>query len=146
MLVKELMKAREKEIVTATPKTEIIDAMELLLKNKISCLPVVDGTNKLQGIISDKDIFRAVYEHQTDFTEVKLTDIMTSDVIVGVEDDDMEYIAGIMTNNRIRHVPIVDGDHLVYLISIGDVVKVRQKDIEIENRYLKQYIDGTYPA
>lgn len=146
MTVKELKLAREKEIVTATPTTAIIEAMALLLENKISCLPVVDENNKLRGIISDKDIFKAIYEHQTDFTDVKLTDIMTADVIVGVEDDDMEYISNIMTNNRIRHVPIVKGDDLHYLVSIGDVVKYRQKDMEIENRYLKQYIDGTYPA
>lgn len=146
MLVKELMKAREKDLITANLSTTVTQAMALLIDNKISCLPVVDDNNRLHGIISDKDIFKTIHENQTDFMAVSIKDIMTSNVIVGVEDDDIEYISNIMTNNRIRHVPVVQGDHLIYLISIGDVVKVNQKEMEIENRYLKQYIDGTYPA
>ena len=75
-----------------------------------------------------------------------VTDIMTSNIIVGVETDELTYIAGLMTNNRIRHVPVVKADKLIGLISIGDVVKAQMSDMEVENRYLKQYIDGSYPA
>ncbi|HKK21299.1 MAG TPA: CBS domain-containing protein, partial [candidate division Zixibacteria bacterium] len=63
-----------------------------------------------------------------------------------VEDDDLDYIAALMTNNRVRHIPIVNGEHIVGLVSIGDVVKTQIKNVEVENRFLKQYIEGSYPA
>lgn len=106
----------------------------------------MDENDKLIGIISDKDIFAAVYENQDTFTTLKVSDLMSSDLIVGIEDDDINYIAGIMTKNRIRHIPIMEKDKLLGLISIGDIVKAQMEDMEIENRYLKLYIDGTYPA
>ena len=80
------------------------------------------------------------------FLECVVSEIMTSDLIIGLESDEIDYIAAIMTKNRIRHIPIVDSDRLVGLVSVGDVVKSRLEHIEIENRYLKQYIDGTYPG
>ena len=97
-------------------------------------------------IVSDKDIFKLVYENQDNFIAFKADEIMSTDLIVGVEDDNLNYISGLMTKNHIRHIPIVNREKLVGLISIGDIVKSKQKNIEIENRYLKLYIDGSYPA
>lgn len=146
MQVKDILKIKNRELVTIEKTANVLQAMEKLISHKISCLPVVDTENRLEGIISDKDIFKAVYEHQNSFVAHKVVDLMTKDLLVGIEDDDMEYISGLMTNNRVRHIPIVQKDRLVGLISIGDVVKSKQVSVEIENRYLKQYIDGTYPA
>ena len=146
MLVKDLIGANPKKLITVNESTEIIEAMRLLIENHISSLLITDSDNTLKGIISDKDIFSVCYEKQCDFTEMTVTDIMTSNIIVGVETDELTYIAGLMTNNRIRHVPVVKADKLIGLISIGDVVKAQMSDMEVENRYLKQYIDGSYPA
>jgi len=71
---------------------------------------------------------------------------MTSELLVGLPTDEISYIAAIMTNNRIRHIPIMDGKNLIGLLSVGDIVKTLMANIETENRYLRQYIDGTYPA
>ena len=144
MKVKEILQTKTKDILTTTRTESVVTAMEQLLSNKISCLPVVDG-KRLIGIISDKDIFRAVYENRKTFEEFKVEDLMTTDLIVGVEDDDIEYISNLITNNKIRHIPIVENDSLIGLISIGDVVKAKEKHIKTENRFLKQYIDGSYP-
>jgi predicted transcriptional regulator len=73
-------------------------------------------------------------------------DLMSTHLIVGLPDDEVGYLAGIMTNNRIRHIPIVEGHRLAGLISIGDVVKIKLEDIQIENRYLREYIQDAYPA
>ncbi len=146
MLVKDLIGANPKKLITVNESTEIVEAMRLLIENHISSLLITDSDNTLKGIISDKDIFSVCYEKQCDFTEMTVTDIMTSNIIVGVETDELTYIAGLMTNNRIRHVPVVKADKLIGLISIGDVVKAQMSDMEVENRYLKQYIDGSYPA
>jgi len=142
MLVRDILQSKQRNIVTAIPATTVLEAMDVLISNKISCLPVVDADDKLVGIVSDKDIFRLVYKNQDDFTGVALSDIMSTNLIVGLADDEIDYIAGIMTENRIRHIPIVEKDKMVGLVSQGDVVKKQMKDIQVENRYLKMYIDG----
>jgi len=146
MLVKDLLQSKSKKLVTATASTRLKDAMESLISNKISCLPVIDDNNRLIGIISDKDIFRRAYEKPGSFQEENVGDAMTTNLIVGIVDDELAYIAGIMTENRIRHVPIVERDHIIGLLSVGDIVKTQMENIKVENRYLWQYIEGTYPA
>ncbi|MBD3402471.1 CBS domain-containing protein [candidate division GN15 bacterium] len=146
MLVKDLLRQKDRRLVTTTAGTDLETAMGQLIDNRISCLPVLDDTGKLIAIISDKDIFRAVYESKEQFRELTVGDEMTRDLIVGVGDDSISYIAGLMTNNRIRHIPIVEGDALVGLLSVGDIVKTQMEDIKIENRYLKDFIQGTYPG
>ena len=146
MKVADFMKDRTRQIITTKADTKVRDAMALLIDSKISCLPVVSDRNELQGIISDKDIFRAAFENPTDFTKSEVRDLMSTDLIVGLADDDFDYIAGLMTKNRIRHVPIVENKLLVGLLSLGDIVKSQLKSIEIENRYLKMYIEDAYPG
>jgi CBS domain-containing protein len=146
MLVQDVLKAKQRDLITVEPKHSVRAAMELLLDNRISCLPVVDDKQELCGIISDKDIFRKVHADPKGFGETLVSDLMTTDVIVGLPKDEIGYIAGIMTQNRIRHVPVVDGRKLIGLISVGDVVKTQMENIQIENRYLKQFIDGSYPG
>ena len=146
MLVKDILNCKQKSVVTATTDTTIKAAMELLLTNRISCLPVVDENRQLVGIISDKDIFKKVYETPVDYRVFKVGQLMTVDVIVGLPDDELAYIAGLMTNNRIRHIPILDKDMIIGIVSVGDIVKTQMEHIEIENRYLREYLASGYPG
>ncbi len=146
MRVRDLLQASPKQIITGFPAMPIRKAMALLVEHKISCLPVLNDDNQLVGIISDKDIFHALYEKMSGIETLTVGVLMATELIVGVEDDEIGYIAAIMTNNRIRHVPIVDGTRLIGLLSIGDIVKTQMSHIEIENRYLWQYINGNYPG
>ncbi len=146
MLVKELLNNKTRALIIAKPRTPILEAMRLMIQNRISCLPVVDNSGELAGIISDKDIFAAVYESQEGFAENTVAELMTDELIVSVPEDDLNYIANIMTTNRIRHVPVVDQSRLVGLVSIGDVVKEQMTQVQFENRYLMQYITGEYPG
>ena len=144
MFVKELLKSSPKDIITIDPSTDLWKAMETLISNKIGCLPVLDSSGTLVGILDDQDIFRAVYENQDNFEKFTAGDLMTSDLIIGMPDDDLNYIAGLMAKNNIRYVPIMDDKKMVGLVSPGDVVKAQMTHIEIENRYLKMYMDGTH--
>lgn len=144
MLVKDLIKNKNRPIVTATTSMTILKAMDLLIANKISCLPVVGESGELKGIVSDRDIFRAVHKDKVGFKNLKVGDLMTAEVMIGVPDDDIQYIGGVMTQNRIRHIPIVEEKNLVGLISVGDVVKAHMDEVEVENRYLRTYIAGSY--
>jgi CBS domain-containing protein len=146
MKVKDLLKDKKREIVTVEGSTDILTAMELLIKNKISCLPVLGYSGQLVGIISDKDIFHAIYENQDNFPSIKVSNLMTTDLLVGLAEDEIDYIGGVMTENKVRHIPIVEKDRLVGLISLGDIVKAEIKQMQIENRYLKLYMEGNYPG
>ncbi len=145
MTVQELLHAKTSVIHTIEKHETIVKAMECLLHNQISCLPIIEN-NSLIGIISDKDIFRAIFENRSHFDELTVSNFMATDLIVGVAEDNIEYISNLMTKNRIRHIPIVNEQKLTGLISIGDIVKAKEKDMVFENRYLKQYIDGSYPG
>jgi CBS domain-containing protein len=146
MLVRDVLKSKSRELITVGKETSLKQAMERLIKHKISCLPVTDEDDKVVGIISDKDIFRRVYDTDCKFQTLTVGDCMTTEVIIGLPDDQLSYIAGVMTENRIRHVPVVDRSGIVGLISVGDIVKTQMENIKIENRYLKQYIEGSYPG
>jgi CBS domain-containing protein len=146
MKVREILKSKSGKLVTVVPEANIIRAMQLLIENRIGCLPVIGDNDQLVGIVSDKDVFTAVYNHQEGFARLSVSDIMSTNLIVGIPEDEIEYIAGIMTKNRIRHIPIMERDQLAGLVSIGDVVKHQMSSMEIENRYLKTYIEGNYPG
>lgn len=146
MLVRDLLKSKNREIITAIAETGIDEAMGLLIENGISCLPVLDSNSKLEGIVSDKDIFRLIFEHRADFKNYKVKDVMTTELLVGLAGDEVNYLAGIMTKNHIRHIPIVEGNKLLGLISQSDIVKTQMKRMAVENRYLKLYFDGDYPG
>ncbi len=140
MLVKSLLENKPRTIVTANPWTSIDEAMGLLIDHKIGCLPILDNSGKLVGIISDKDIFKKIYETKGEYHSLKVKDVMVTDLIVGLPDDDVTYIAGVMHKNWIRHVPIVEGERVTGLISLRDIVKEQAKNLEIENRYLDLYL------
>ncbi|HDL00841.1 MAG TPA: CBS domain-containing protein, partial [candidate division Zixibacteria bacterium] len=136
MTVKELLQNKCCTLYTIDQQSTIVKAMEHLIHNQISCLPIIKDKH-LIGIISDKDIFRAIFENQSYFDELTVGDFMESNVIIGVAEDNIEYIANLMTKNRIRHIPIVEKNTLIGLVSIGDIVKAKEKNIQFENRYLK---------
>ena len=115
--------------------------LEQKLKNQIGCLPVVNADSKLIGIISDKDIFEKVHQTKGQYQDLKVEDLMKTELIVGLLDDDIDYIAGIMEKNYIRHVPIVDGDHVIGMVSLRDIHKTYVKNKEIENRYLMDMLE-----
>ena len=146
MLVKDLLKEKTREVATIRPEDTVDTAMAKLLENRISCLPVVSEDGALKGIVSDKDIFKTAYQQEDGFKRVLIREIMTTDLIVGVEDDDLGYIAAVMTNNRIRHVPIMSEGKMVNLLSVGDIVKAQLRDLKVTNRYLRMYIEGSYPG
>jgi len=141
MQVKTLLESKPKQIVSSNPLTSIDEAMGLLITNNIGCLPVVDDEDMLVGILSDKDIFARIYQTKGNYQSLKVEDVMTTNLIVGLPSDDVEYIAGVMEKNSIRHVPIVDGKQLIGLISLRDIVKTQTVAREVENRYLMDMLE-----
>ena len=142
MTVKKIMAIKSEDVITARAETSIDDAMDLLISNKIGCIPVVEEDGKLIGIVSDHDIFARIHATKGDYHSLKVGDLMITNLIVGLPDDDLEYIAGVMKKNWIRHVPIVEGDHVIGIISQRDIIKSRAQRTEVENRYLMSMLRG----
>ncbi|MFH2035304.1 MAG: CBS domain-containing protein [Candidatus Zixiibacteriota bacterium] len=143
MLVKYLLENKSKEIVSIKSSTTIGEAIELLLNKNISSLLVMDNS-RLKGIISDKDILRAVHESKGDFKAIPVEDIMTTNLFTGKPEDDISDIAEMMTKHWIRHVPIVDNNNLVGLLSSRDINHTLIRNQEVENMFLQQHMDGIH--
>lgn len=141
MLVKTLLKRKEREVIVASPATTFAEAMDLLISNQIGCLPVIDN-GKLIGIVSDKDLFHKIHECDGQYHSYTVADVMSTDLIVGLASDDLSYIAGMMDKAKIRHIPVVEGNDIVGLVSQRDIIKIQARNREIENRYLNLYMQG----
>jgi len=146
MKAREILETKGSRVVTCHEDDSLIDALAIFSANKIGSLLVVDSHDKIQGIIAPRDILIVVLKNFDEIKTLKVSDIMTRDLIVATMDDRVDYIQAIMTENRIRHVPILEGSELRGIISIGDAVEAQIKEKEVENRYLKDYIEGKYPA
>ena len=144
MLAKQLLEKLDRKIITASPETSISKAMDMLIDNRIGCLPVLDDRERLVGIISDKDIFRTIHRTKGQYHDLLVRDLMKVELIIGEPEDDLNYIAGLMEKNWIRHVPIVVGEKLVGLISQRDIVRNETSYTKIENRYLRLYMDDLH--
>jgi CBS domain-containing protein len=146
MKARDILETKGSRVVTCHEDDSLIDALAIFSANKIGSLLVVDSHDKIQGIIAPRDILLVVLKNYEEVKSLKVREIMTRDLIVATMDDKVDYIQAIMTENRIRHVPILEGSELKGIISIGDAVKAQIKEKEVENRYLKDYIEGKYPA
>lgn len=142
MKVRELLQAKSTTLVTIAQGETLFAASKLLHEHNIGVLMVVNEAGKPAGILSERDVVRLFAEQGAQCATVEVQAAMTSDLIVGLPSDDLSYVMNVMTQKRIRHLPVVDGDKLVGLISIGDVVKSQIDKAETEIRYLQSYITG----
>jgi len=142
MKVRDVLKNKGPLTITIHPEKTLRSAMGLMIDNQVGALPVMCDDGGLVGIITERDLFRYCYHNKGLDASAVVADTMTQELIVGVTDDSLDYIARVMTKNRIRHVPIVEDERLVGIISIGDVIKARLEDVSVTNRYLLEYING----
>jgi len=146
MKVKDILAKKGRQVITVRETTTVHNAMAIFSANRVGSLLVVDKNDTILGIIAARDVLMAVMKNLQGITELPVDKIMTKDLIVATEDDDIDYIQVVMTENRIRHIPVLEGRELKGLISIGDVVKALLKAKDIENRHLKHYIADKYPG
>ncbi|HEV8714823.1 MAG TPA: CBS domain-containing protein [Candidatus Binatia bacterium] len=140
MKIRDILHGKGAEVVTIHPEATVHQAMQVLVHHRIGSLVVIGERGKIAGIITERDILRECAAHSEGVKETTVREVMTTNLIIGVPDDEVSYVMGIMTHNRIRHLPIIDGERLEGMISIGDVVKAQLEETEFENHYLKDYI------
>lgn len=142
MKVRDLLKNKGPEVYTIGVEKSIQEAIEILTRNNIGVLIVISENGKIEGIISERDILKASSKFPDNFLSIQVKDVMTKKLIIVEPDDEIDYVQKIMTDNRIRHLPVLNNKVLVGLISIGDVVKAQLSDKIYENKYLMDYISG----
>jgi CBS domain-containing protein len=130
------------DTVTIPSDATIRELVASLVENRIGAAVVADGDDHLVGIVSERDIVRALDQRGTDTLDAQVRDLMTVDVSTCTPDDDVDRIAETMTERRIRHMPVVVDGALHGLVSIGDVVKSRIGELEQERGHLEHYISG----
>ncbi len=141
MNIKRILATKGVNVVTIRPDQSIREAIALLAQYNIGALVVVDEANRPVGILSERDITRALARDENILSK-SVSELMTKNVITGLPQDDIISVANTMTEKRIRHIPIVEQGKLVGIISIGDVVKAQRDQYKGEIDTLQTQILG----
>lgn len=140
-LVQHILAAKEARIISIQPDASVRDAIVLMAEKGVGAL-IVTEDGKLCGIVSERDYARKVILKGRASSTTPVADIMTADVITASSDMTVNTCMEMMTNKRCRHLPVVDNDELVGMISIGDLVQAIIADQQEEIQQLEQYIAG----
>jgi CBS domain-containing protein len=140
MNVAAILKYKGRAVMTAPPTITLLDVAKRLALRRIGAIVVVDARGELVGIISERDIIRALSEAGPDCLERPVAEIMTRQVVTCRETDTLDELMAMMTARRFRHLPVVTDGDLVGIISIGDVVKHHVAEIEMEATAMRDYI------
>jgi CBS domain-containing protein len=143
MKIRDIRKTTPVPLQVISPDSTVHEAIQQLCRFNIGALPVVEGDGTLVGIISERDVLRLCSRDDYDRTlTLKVGDVMTRDLVIGVLEDGVDYVMHVMTERRIRHLPVLEQRRLVAIVSIGDVVKAQYEERETEVRFLRDYMQG----
>lgn len=140
MLVSTLLQRKGADVATITPDARVADLLAQLARLGIGALVVSNDGAHIEGIVSERDVVRAMVTYRGDLSQEPVSTIMSTDVHTCAPDEDVDRLMAIMTERRIRHVPVIDGGRLAGIVSIGDVVKSRIDELERHRRDLEEYI------
>lgn len=141
MQLKEILESKGDQVHTIHPEQTLADVVRTLVERNCGSLVVCEG-ERMVGIITERDILRACDALEQPLEQVTVQSRMSREVVTGSPEDRVEHVMGLLTERRIRHLPVLKGEQLVGMISIGDVVKAQHHLLSIENHYLKNYIQG----
>lgn len=140
MYVRDILSDKGSRVTTTRPDATIAATCSLLTQHRIGAVLVTNAGDEMVGIISERDIVRGFSAHGAAVAEMTVADLMTRDVRSCSPDDTIADIMGVMTTARIRHLPVLDGDHLTGIVSIGDIVKYRLDEAKLEVESLRDYV------
>jgi len=140
--IRQLLEAKGSEVWSTSPDASVYEALQLLAEKNIGALMVLrDG--ELAGVVSERDYARKVVLHGKTSMKTPIKEIMTEEVITVGIGSTVEEAMALMTDKRIRHLPVVEGEMIVGVVSIGDLVKAIMADQEFTIDQLEKYISGT---
>lgn len=142
MKVQAMLAAKGRKVTTTRPDATVATVIRMLKLENIGALVVTEDGERVVGIISERDVVRALVEHGAELLEMRVADLMTRAVKTSTPEANIKDVMAEMTRSRVRHLPILDGGKLCGIISIGDVVKNRLEELETETNVLRDYIVG----
>lgn len=140
MFVRDILLDKGRNVVSINPDATLTDAVQTLVDNRIGALVVLGPGGTIEGIVSERDIVRALAESGREAVERSVSAFMSRDIKTCAESDSVEALMEIMTHRRLRHLPVIEGGQLCGIVSIGDVVKIRIAETVQEAESLRGYI------
>jgi CBS domain-containing protein len=142
MLVGQILATKGSKVVSTRPDATIAEVVGLLRRERIGAV-VVTEAGALCGIISERDVARGLADHGAELLEMKVGQLMTREVVTCTPEDTVDHLRETMTEGRFRHLPVLRDGEMVGIVSIGDVVKHRLDELEMETHQLQDYIAGS---
>jgi len=139
MRIADVLKNKGAGVLSIAPDTLVSDLISGLAGRNVGAMVVV-GPEGLVGIVSERDVVRMLHDHGADALRRRVADIMTSELVTCSPDDSVDELSAVMTTHRVRHVPVLDDGRLAGIVSIGDVVKTRMEELQLQHEQLEAYI------
>ena len=142
MIVKNILAGKRGNVVTIAPTADLTAAVKLLAERRIGAVVILGANHRIVGILSERDIVRTLAERGPTALSEPVGQVMTRDVKTCSEADTIEDLMGRMTMGKFRHMPVVEQEKLIGIVSIGDVVKNRVEEIDQEAKAMRDYIQS----
>jgi CBS domain-containing protein len=142
MNVAAILKLKGGGVVTAKPDTSLLEIAQTLGQNDIGCIVIEGDDGRIAGIVSERDIVRVISQVGAKALKEPVKSCMTEKVVTAREADTIDRLMAEMTTHRFRHMPVVERGRLIGLVSIGDVVKLRIGEVDMEAADMRNYIRG----
>jgi CBS domain-containing protein len=137
-----VLAAKGRDVATISVEANLSDAAAELARRRIGALVVLGTGGAIAGILSERDLVRGLAEHGAELLNERIESLMTSELVTVEPEVAVLSALGLMTKRRVRHLPVIDGDSLVGIVSIGDLVKHRMERIEAEASAMREYIQN----
>lgn len=139
MLISEILALKGNEIVSVPPQCTVQEAIARMVEKDISSVVVMEG-GTMVGLLTARDVLHALHQRGCDLGRLPVAEVMVTEPIIGNPEDTVDYVRGVMTENRITHLPVMEGERLLGIISFHDVARACLSEAKLENRLLKRYI------
>lgn len=140
MRIADVLRTKGAEVATVEPLATVAELLARLAEHNVGAMVVVDQDESVVGIVSERDVVRRLHENGATLLERPVAEIMTTVVATCSPEDAVDSLSVVMTERRIRHVPVLTEGRLSGIVSIGDVVKVRMNELEQSQEQLEAYI------
>ncbi|MCA9185248.1 MAG: CBS domain-containing protein [Pirellulaceae bacterium] len=142
MRTQEILQSKGNKVHSIRSDATLSQVVQLLVQYDCGSLLVRDG-EEVVGIITERDILRACATEKRELSQILVRERMSANLVTATSQDGLDDVMGILTEKRVRHLPIIDDGQLAGIISIGDVVKAQHDRLSMENHFLKTYIHST---
>ena len=137
MQIADILTGKGKDVRTVRPEASLRDLIDLLAEHNIGAVVVSTDGRRVEGIVSERDVVHGLARHGAEVLDKKVSDVMTTGAMTCSPDESVRHVMWVMTEHRNRHVPVVERGALCGIVSIGDVVKSRLNELEMETAVLR---------